>query len=104
MMKYVRKWAAPHGYRKWCRDVRGTTKEDYREIPGGVKAIVLGALVKEQGEICAYTMKRIDTGTSHIEHIEPQTVCRQNEKGSDLDFGNMLACFPREGMPRACRY
>jgi len=103
-MKYVQKWGAPHQYRRWCREVKGTNKEDYREIPGGMKLAVLAALVKEQGEICAYTMKRIDAQNSHIEHIKPESLCRSDRKGSDLDFDNMLACFPRDGMSRACRY
>jgi len=103
-MKYFQKGGAPHEYRKWCRAVRGTNKEDYRELPSGMKAVVLAALVQAQGEICAYTMRRIAESSSHIEHIKPESLCRNEEKGSDLDFGNMLSCFPREGMRRACRY
>lgn len=103
-MKYVQKEGAPHEYRIWRRKVEGTTQEDYREIPGEMKAVVLAALIKEQGEICAYTMKRVHAETSHIEHIKPERLCRRVEMGSDLDFANMLSCFPREGMRRACRY
>jgi uncharacterized protein (TIGR02646 family) len=103
-MKYVQKGGPPHGYRQWCRDVHGTDNEDYREIPAGIKAVLLVALVQEQGGICAYTMKRIDKDTSHIEHIKPESLCRDDTKGSDLDFANVVACFPRDGMRRACRY
>jgi uncharacterized protein (TIGR02646 family) len=103
-MKYVQKGRPPPAYRMWCQGVRGTSKEDYREMPSEVKAVLLAKLVKDQGEICAYTMKRIHAGTSHIEHIKPGSLCRNDERGSDLDFGNMLSCFPRDGMHRAFRY
>jgi len=103
-MKYINKGGPPHGYRLWCRTVSGTNKESYTEIPGAIKALVLAALAKEQGDICAYTMRRIGTTTSHIEHIKPESLCRTDQRGSDLDFSNMVACFPRDGMPRDCRY
>jgi uncharacterized protein (TIGR02646 family) len=73
-------------------------------MPSGIKSAVLAALVHEQGDLCAYTMKRIEVGTSHIEHVKPESLCREDEKGSDLDFANMVACFPRVGMRRVYRY
>jgi uncharacterized protein (TIGR02646 family) len=103
-MKFVQKGGPPHRYRTWCRGVHGKNEEDYREMPGDMKSLLLAELTKEQGEICAYTMKRIDMDTSHIEHIKPESLCRIDSKGSDLDFSNMLACFPRDGMRRVCRY
>jgi uncharacterized protein (TIGR02646 family) len=103
-MKFVHKQGAPHKYKMWRRRVKRTSQEDYREMPGEMKAAVLAALVMEQGEICAYTMIRVDAETSHIEHIKPESLCRKEEKGSDLDFDNMLSCFPRNGMRRAWRY
>lgn len=103
-MKYVRKGGSPQEYSAWRRSVRGTNKESYHEVPGNIKAIVLAALADEQGEICAYTMRRIAARTSHVEHIKPESVCRVELRGSDLDFSNMVACFPRDGMPSSCRY
>jgi len=103
-MKFVQKGGPPHKYRAWCRAVVGTAQEDYRDLPGDVKSQLLPALAKEQGDICAYTMKRIDKDSSHIEHIKPEGFCRAEKAGSDLDFSNMVACFPRAGMPRVCRY
>jgi len=57
------------------------------------------ALLKEQGYICAYTLKRIYLDTCHIEHLKPEELCRKHmadgvETVSDLDYGNMVACFP----------
>jgi len=103
-MKFVQKGGLPHGYRTWCRNVHGTNKEDYRELPGGIKSLLLAALSREQGGICAYTMKRIDKDTAHIEHVKPETLCRADEIGSDLDYSNMVSCFPRIGMGRECRF
>lgn len=66
------------------------------------------ALLKEQGFICAYTLKRISEDSCHIEHLKPEEVCRKHlEEGkdtvSDLDYINMVACFPKDapkGMPK----
>lgn len=103
-MKFVRKGGPPYEYRSWCREVEGTNKEDYREMRRDIKSAVLATLLQEQGDICAYTMKRIDKDTSHIEHVKPESSCRADARGSDLDFANMVACFPRNGMRRVHRY
>ena len=103
-MKYIRKKGCPHGYASWCRDVRGTNMEDYRQLGEAVKKPLLEALIKEQGSICAYTMKRIDKETAHIEHIKPESLCRVEAKGSDLAYDNLVACFPRAGMKAKYRY
>lgn len=55
------------------------------------------ALLKDQGYICAYCMRRIpveDNGaseTSRIEHVTPQSSLTQKEA---MDFGNMVICCP----------
>jgi uncharacterized protein (TIGR02646 family) len=103
-MKFVNKGGPPYAYREWCRAVDGTNDDNYGQMRGSIKTVVLAALAKEQGEICGYTMRRIDMNTSHIEHVKPESVCRLENQGSDLDFSNMLACFPRDGMRRRCRY
>lgn len=66
------------------------------------------ALLDEQGFICAYTLKRIDKNSCHIEHLKPEELCRKHmdegiETVSDLDYSNMVACFPKEapkGIPK----
>jgi uncharacterized protein (TIGR02646 family) len=54
--------------------------------------VVLDNLIKEQGWLCAYCMKRIPEGkTKHgasIEHIEPQSLTGEESR---LDYRNMLA-------------
>jgi uncharacterized protein (TIGR02646 family) len=103
-MKYIQKAGSPHSYANWRTAVAGTRKADYREIPNSEKAKLLTALISEQGAICAYTMKRISPALAHIEHIKPETRCRADRVESDLDYDNLVACFPRHGMPSRYRY
>lgn len=103
-MKYIRKGKAPQEFRRWLKRVHGTWEEDYRELRREEKEKLQLRLVEEQGWLCAYTMKRIDIEDSHIEHIRPEALCRAQQVGSDLDYNNIIACFPREGMKRGLRY
>ena len=103
-MKHIQKAGAPRGYSQWCVTVAGTTQADYRELPATEKQALLVALIIEQGALCAYTMRRIGADSAHVEHIKPESRCRADQPESDLDYGNMVACFPREGMRRAYRY
>jgi uncharacterized protein (TIGR02646 family) len=104
-MKHVTKAGVPHDYAAWRKRVKGTQDENY---PDGLKNPLKGklhdALICEQGYLCAYTMKRIFKENSHIEHIKPESLCRADCVGSDLDYENLVACFPREGMRRKYRY
>jgi uncharacterized protein (TIGR02646 family) len=103
-MKHIQKAGAPRGYSQWCATVTGTHKADYRELPATEKQALLAALITEQGALCAYTMRRIGVDSAHVEHIKPESRCRADQPESDLDYGNMVACFPREGMQKAYRY
>lgn len=55
------------------------------------------ALLKDQGYICAYCMRRIpvkDSGTdetTRIEHLIPQSALSQAEA---MDYANMVICCP----------
>ena len=102
-MKYIQKTGCPHSYSEWCAEVAGTNKSDWREVPSAQKELILAAMIAEQGGLCAYTMRRIDNNSSHVEHIKPRSLCLQDLRGSDLDYANLLACFPRhdvKGQPR----
>ena len=100
-MKYIRKTGRPRAYSKWCAVVVGTHQADWREVPSSEKRQVLASMIAEQGGLCAYTMRRIDEQSWHVEHVKPQSRCRQDRPGSDLDYGNLVACFPRRS---SCRY
>lgn len=108
-MKHIIKQGAPRDYLDWCKANKGLANEDYRCLQNPEKASLQEALINEQGGICAYTMRRITSNSSHIEHIKPESKCREDDKkdgkrGSDLDYSNMVACFPFEGMKADYRY
>lgn len=103
-MKYIKKTGCPRSYSEWCIEVEGTGKSDWREVSSDHKGQILAAMIAEQGGLCAYTMRRIDKDSSHVEHIKPQSRCREDRPGSDLDYTNLVACFPLHGMRAQYRY
>jgi uncharacterized protein (TIGR02646 family) len=103
-MKHVKKAGMPIDYSNWCRLVHGSVNEDYQCLQNPEKGSLHRALLQEQGWLCAYTMRRVDERNSHIEHIKPESLCRADQIGSDLDYYNLIACFPCQGMDRRYRY
>lgn len=95
-MKHIQKNGCPVKYRHWCKKVAGTDKEHFEEIPSLQRQELMDALMAEQGSICGYTMKRIDMDTAHIEHIKPESLCRREKQGSDLEYRNLLVCYPKK--------
>lgn len=99
-MKKITKGAQPQEYIDWRNEMKGKENEDYRNMPGDIKGVLLHALNEEQGYLCGYTMRRISTETSHVEHIKPESICREEDeesgkRGSDLDYDNLIACYPK---------
>jgi uncharacterized protein (TIGR02646 family) len=84
--------------------MQGTSNENYGCLQNPEKRNLHQALLREQGWLCAYTMRRIDESSSHVEHIKPESVCRSERIGLDLDYRNLVTCFPRDGMARNQRY
>ena len=108
-MKHVVKTGEPQSFKNWKNLVRATAEEDYRRLQNPEKGEVKDALLKEQGFICAYTMRRIGTESSHIEHIKPESKCRSDiaegrESVTDLDYSNMLACYPKKSAKKKYKY
>lgn len=97
-MKYIIKQGAPLIYIQWRAEMAGLVNEHYNNLQNPQKQELHKTLIAEQGNICGYTMRRIDLSSSHIEHIKPESLCRQGRRGSDLDYENMLACYPRQNM------
>ncbi|MFA7346079.1 MAG: retron system putative HNH endonuclease [Terrimicrobiaceae bacterium] len=56
----------------------------------------MNALLAEQGGLCAYTGRRIDRSSSHVEHVVAQAHC---ERGQGVAYDNMLACWPEPNGP-----
>ena len=76
----------------------------YRKLPYAYydgfykKADIRESLLREQGFLCAYCMRRIDQEHTRIEHWKPEAELSELEK---LDYSNMLAvCYENsEGLP-----
>lgn len=74
---------------------------------------VRNSLLVEQFHLCAYTMRQLQTkeqcqanglstrASCHIEHILPQ--CR-GIPGEDIDYQNMVACYPPSQSKTACEF
>jgi uncharacterized protein (TIGR02646 family) len=70
-------------------------------------------LLAEQFHLCAYTLRQLKTAANceangldtrascHIEHLLPQ--CRK-VPGEDIDYQNMVACYPPSQSKVACEY
>lgn len=93
-MRYIIKNREPILFTNWKRQNRIAPQNLTYDALGQVEKIAIKqTLLVEQGYLCAYTMKRITIDDCHIEHINPQSVYPEQ----DIDYGNMIACFPKDG-------
>lgn len=57
------------------------------------KTALRDALLREQGFICGYCMRRVSNTTSRIEHLKPQTISiAENHPEETMDYHNMIIC------------
>ncbi|MCA9062876.1 MAG: hypothetical protein KDA96_07450 [Planctomycetaceae bacterium] len=95
-MKHVRKTKPPRPLVKWYKSNANIPDAQYG-THGFPTIAVHEALLAEQGWICAYTMIRVEDSSSHIEHLKPQTVSRnEGAVAETADYSNVVACYPRE--------
>ena len=102
-MRTIQKGKECKALRTWkSSNAKSPQNIHYDNLSGGVKTAMLEKLVKEQGGLCAYTMKRIasknGTWQAHIEHILPRSL----HPGQSVAWGNLLACVPQPGV--SCDY
>ena len=95
-MRRIRKTHPPASLRNWIAANRNLPNFNYDALPVGVKAELKDHLLSEQGFLCAYTGRGIEDDDSHIEHLKPQSETT-NEPGKDVDYRNVVACFPVDG-------
>lgn len=109
-MKKINKTPQPQMLLAW-RDENSAVPQNLMYDNGTFpRDAVLTALLREQGNICAYTLKRITEKSAHIEHLKPQTRCKAEDvqrvadgkwcRHEDVDWHNMVACFPQPNAPR----
>lgn len=89
------------------RRLKGTpdTTFSWKNTDGNERAAVRKALVRDQGGLCAYCMRRIteDRNSSHVEHITPQSKAGGTDDPLSLDYGNMLGvCTGMRNGVRTC--
>lgn len=76
-------------------EYKKTVNSSFDNLPSNVKNDIRESLLKEQGYICAYCMKRIESPDVKIEHYK----ARNSE--NELDYKNLLAvCKGNEGSPK----
>lgn len=94
-MRSIIQTSEPAQSKKWKRENKSNPQNlTYKNLPTEVKIAIKQGLLKEQGEICGYTMCRLgDIESSHLEHIEPQNISPEKA----LNYSNMLACTPKDG-------
>lgn len=77
-------------------------QRSYENLSAETKAALKDALLKRQGFICAYCMRRVNgIEEAKLEHVYPQSLSiAEGRPEQTLDFGNMLAtCSGGDGDP-----
>jgi uncharacterized protein (TIGR02646 family) len=95
-MRHIQKKNEPQSLTEWRAAHRNDPNFGYLLIEASLRREIRQALVDEQGGLCAYTGRRIDEASCHIEHPKPQAHCTN---GEDVSFANMLACVPAPNVP-----
>ena len=94
-MRFIRKNSEPESLTQYQKQV-GAYYDGYDK-----KDDVREALLKEQGYLCGYCMKRLESCNQvKIEHIVPQSRLLEDEKVA-LDYHIMIGvCYGNEGHPK----
>jgi uncharacterized protein (TIGR02646 family) len=96
-MRQIIKNAEPTVLIAWKAANRSLPTYCYGSLSAAHRQALRTALVAEQRGLCAYTGRRIDIDSSHIEHLRPQTHCAT---GEDVDYRNLVASVPAPNTPQ----
>jgi uncharacterized protein (TIGR02646 family) len=100
-MRRIVKTHAPQELLEW-REENKDFNHSYNDLScTGAHRVLKEKLLEEQGKLCAYTGTSIETKTSHIEHLKPQNKCNEWE---DVDYRNVVVCFPLDGGDKSLGY
>jgi len=96
-VRHIRKGRTPSALDKFRRENARTPHVfAYDNLPGDVRRALTRKMLKEQGRLCAYTMRRIGDFQSaaqadfHVEHIRSQ----KEHPELRLDYLNIVLCSP----------
>jgi hypothetical protein len=71
-MKYIEKGKEPIEFTNWKKKKNSKWTPSFGDLSGKEKLAVLNALKREQGFICCYCERSLESIDSHIEHFVPQ--------------------------------
>ncbi len=112
-MRFITKAAEPRSLIQWKSDNAQSPQNLFYGAGGFPADVVREALLHEQFHLCAYTMRRLQTALEckshgsdtrhacHIEHVLPQA---RKVVGEDIDYQNMVACYPPSDSKEACEF
>lgn len=92
-MRWIQKNNEPTQLQEWRSRYGSDINFDYQLMrqDHNVTNVVKESLLQEQGWLCAYTGRRIESNSCHIEHVKAQAHC---ERGEDVQYTNLVACYP----------
>lgn len=96
----IRKGSAPRQLVDAVRRIKQTPDAtlSWRNVTSPEREATLGALLDEQGSLCAYCTRKIGADSAHVEHIVAQSAAEGSDDPRSLDYGNLLAvCDGFEG-------
>jgi uncharacterized protein (TIGR02646 family) len=96
-MRQIRKQAPPPALTQWIAANRTGDNCSYGFLTTELRQSIRETLVAEQGCLCAYTGRKIDAETCHIEHLKPQKHCLELE---DVTYRNLVAAVPQPNTPK----
>jgi len=91
-VKYIIKSEEPESFTIWKQLANYDWKPSWENFSKPQRTDVHNSLLKEQGLICCYCGRRINTDNSHIEHLKPRTTYPQLA----LDYTNILASCQKD--------
>ena len=99
-MKFIVKADEPERLLEWKQN-NAEFDDVHYDVYQFPKPEVKKSLLCEQGFICAYTMLRVSSDSSHIEHIKPRTVSKNEippNYAETVEYQNLFACYPKTGV------
>jgi uncharacterized protein (TIGR02646 family) len=96
-MRQITKGGEPAEFTAWKAANRARPNYCYASLSAAHRLTLRTSLVTEQRGLCAYTGRRINVDSCHIEHLRPQVHC---VNGEDVDYRNLVAGVPAPNTPK----